>query len=469
MINIKKYKNIKSINSDFISISFFFKKYMGKYWWFLNSSRLDLAPMGLPLKENLFNSVYKKIFSSLNLLYYLFNKIFSKNYQFDLKNKKIFVFEDVKLSIKLDKKEDYYFKDFPKKTKLSFINIIIGYKKYNDGKNFSLFELLNRKEVFLTLFKCIFVYCKFNILKFVVIQYTINKYFWFNYQKKNNFVNFFLSTLTYKLFKKIDLETNKIIYPYEEKPYERAINYNKKKFEKKNLYAYLINPRDNLALYFSNFKTLQIPRPEKYLFTGKIIANRFLKLKRKNLISYSNSIVGTPKGQFSLSKFKKKNTFLILIGHPSEFDIFFKYLVNKNFKNKINFIFRFPLGVNIKNFKKKLRNNKNFSISINKSLIEDCKISKFSIFSNTSAGIETVNLGLITMWTKTYNINLSPLDNSQNKYFFCSKNISEFYFNIEKLSGLNSFDYRKKHQKQFNITKNICSKLDLYKLKNIIK
>ena len=73
------------------------------------------------------------------------------------------------------------------------------------------------------------------------------------------------------------------------------------------------------------------------------------------------------------------------------------------------------------------------------------------------------------MWTKTYNINLSPLDNSQNKYFFCSKNISEFYFNIEKLSGLNSFDYRKKHQKQFNITKNICSKLDLYKLKNIIK
>ena len=148
---------------------------------------------------------------------------------------------------------------------------------------------------------------------------------------------------------------------------------------------------------------------------------------------------------------------------------FFKYLVNKNFKNKINFIFRFPLGVNIKNFKKKLINNKNFSISINKSLIEDCKISKFSIFSNTSAGIETVNLGLITMWTKTYNINLSPLDNSQNKYFFCSKNISEFYFNIENLSGLNSFDYRKKHQKQFNITKNICSKLDLYKLKNIIK
>ena len=125
------------------------------------------------------------------------------------------------------------------------------------------------------------------------------------------------------MFKKIDLESNKIIYPYEEKPYERAINYNKKKFEKKNLYAYLINPRDNLALYFSNFKTLQIPRPEKYLFTGKIIANRFLKLKRKNLISYSNSIVGTPKGQFSLSKFKKKNTFLILIGHPSEFDIFF--------------------------------------------------------------------------------------------------------------------------------------------------
>ena len=50
MISIKNYKNIKSVNSDFIKISKYFEKKIKKYWWFMNFSRLDLAPMGLPKK-----------------------------------------------------------------------------------------------------------------------------------------------------------------------------------------------------------------------------------------------------------------------------------------------------------------------------------------------------------------------------------------------------------------------------------
>ncbi len=468
MINIKHYKNLKSINSDFVLISSFFEKKIGKYWWFINSSRLDLAPMGLPTSNNSFYNIFRKILLYLNFTFYLFVKLFSKYKNVKFQGKYIFIFEDIKLKFNLKNKEDYYFSGLSKKINIKFINIVIGYKIFNDGKNFSIFEISNKKDIFYLFLKSVIIYTKFNFLKNKVIKKTSNQKFWKNYQNKNNFINFFLSNLTYCYFKRFNFGKNKLIYPYEEKPYERAVNHNRLKNEKKNIFAYLINPRDNLALYFFEYKNLKIPRPDKYLFTGKIIAKRFSALKRKNIINYKKSVVGTPKEDFYTSKYKKKNTFLVLIGHPSEFKIFFNSLKTKYHRSNINFIFRFPPGVNINIFEKKFENLNNFKISINKSLIDDCKLSKFSIFSNTSAGIESVNLGLISMWFKIYNLNLSPLENHHNKYFFCSKNNKELYKNIDKLINLNYVGYKKKQKNQFDITKNICSKLDLYQLRKII-
>ena len=53
MSDINNYKNLKSINSDFILLSKYFESRIGKYWWFLNSSRIDLSPLGIPSKGHI--------------------------------------------------------------------------------------------------------------------------------------------------------------------------------------------------------------------------------------------------------------------------------------------------------------------------------------------------------------------------------------------------------------------------------
>ena len=80
MINIKNYKNLKSINRDFEIISNYFKKNLGKYWWFLNFSRLDLAPLGIPKKEKYYIKLKYFILIYCSLIKFILVKtFFSKN------------------------------------------------------------------------------------------------------------------------------------------------------------------------------------------------------------------------------------------------------------------------------------------------------------------------------------------------------------------------------------------------------
>ena len=88
MAYVKSYKNLKSINSDFIILSKFFEKKLGKFWWFLDSSRLDLAPWGLSQNKSSFITkiiiIVKNIFK---IIYYFFLKIITKH-ELNIKYKK---------------------------------------------------------------------------------------------------------------------------------------------------------------------------------------------------------------------------------------------------------------------------------------------------------------------------------------------------------------------------------------------
>ena len=126
-------KKIKKNNllRDFSKISKYFENKIGVFWWFLNMTRLDLALWGTPSKRKFKNI----LFSYYYLIVSLIKKLFTFQKKQNLNNKYIFIFEDFKLSKNLIHKEDYYFKKvkdfFP-----NYKNIIIGFKIYNDKKNF---------------------------------------------------------------------------------------------------------------------------------------------------------------------------------------------------------------------------------------------------------------------------------------------------------------------------------------------
>ena len=225
----------------------------------------------------------------------------------NLNNKYIFIFEDFKLSKNLIHKEDYYFKKvkdfFP-----NYKNIIIGFKIYNDKKNFSILQLTQKKEALKILIISILIYIKFLFLKNQIFKKTNNFIFWKNYHFKNNFINFYLANLTFHYFKQNPNTGEKIFYPYEEKPYERALNAGFDEKLKKKIFAYQVNPKDELGLYLNKFDGLKIPRAKKYLFTGKECARNFLKKGRKNFVDLNKSIIGTSKFQGNKKISKKKST-----------------------------------------------------------------------------------------------------------------------------------------------------------------
>ena len=135
-------------------------------------TRLDLALWGTPSKRKFKNI----LFSYYYLIVSLIKKLFTFQKKQNLNNKYIFIFEDFKLSKNLIHKEDYYFKKvkdfFP-----NYKNIIIGFKIYNDKKNFSILQLTQKKEALKILIISILIYIKFLFLKNQIFKKQITLFF----------------------------------------------------------------------------------------------------------------------------------------------------------------------------------------------------------------------------------------------------------------------------------------------------
>ena len=61
-------------------------------------------------------------------------------------------------------------------------------------------------------------------------------------------------------------------------------------------------------------------------------------------------------------------------------------------------------------------------------------MSRIAIFGNTSAGLEAVNNGLISIWADLTLKNLSPLSENHRKLFFPSFDSANFQKNIYKVA-----------------------------------
>ncbi len=453
-------KEIDIIEKDFCKISEYFENKLGFYWWFLSITRLDLALWGLPQKKFFKNSLkyFLRLFLSLITVFFFRYKKpnFDKSY--------IFLFEDFLLSNKIKFKEDYYFKKIRNFFPLTK-NIVLSLKIYNDRKNYSIFQLNTKKDIFKIFLQSIHLFLKYLFLKNKIFKKTKKYDFWNNYQRKNDFINFYLCNLTYNFFKKnLDIG-KKIIYPYEEKPYERALNSIRSKKFRKKIFAYQVNPKDNLGLYMKKFKSIDIPRPTNYLFPGIECAKSFLKNGRYNSIDINRSIIGTSKCKNVLNDLKKVYDFLILISHPKEYNLIINWLSRSKYFDELKFLIRFYPAANLKLFD--LTKKKNFSYSKN-TLLKDCQLSKFAIFGNTSAGIEAVNNGLIAIWADLTSINLSPLTENQKKFFYPSNNFEIFEKNIRKVCKLDKKGFNKKHKKQISISQDIYSNINVKNIKNIL-
>ncbi len=341
----KQKKEINVIEKDFSKIAEYFQNKLGCYWWFLNITRLDLALWGLPQKNNLKNSFYNflKLFLSLIMIFFFRTKKpkFNKSC--------IFLFEDFILSKELKYKEDYYFKKIRNFFPLSK-NIVLGFRIYQDEKNYSIYQLNTKRDIFIIFLKSLYLYAKYLALKNQIFQKTKKYEFWNNYHRKNNFINFYLCNLTLNFFSKNRKIGKKIIYPYEEKPYERALNSVLDKEFKKKIFAYQVNPKDNLGLYMKKFKDLNIPRPKNYLFPGIECAKIFFKNGRYNSINIHRSIIGTSKSKNILPNLKKKYDFLILISHPKEYYLITDWLSRFKEFEKFKFLIRFYPAANLKLF-----------------------------------------------------------------------------------------------------------------------
>ena len=114
----------------------------------------------------------------------------------------------------------------------------------------------------------------------LINEKKINK-FWFEYFfLKERLKNLYLNYLLYKFVSKNKF-CNNIIFPYEEKTYERSLISaisNEELNSQIKLYGLCVNPQHNLASFLKKFEGLNIPRSDNYLFCGALYRKYFCHL-----------------------------------------------------------------------------------------------------------------------------------------------------------------------------------------------
>ena len=109
----------------------------------------------------------------------------------------------------------------------------------------------------------------------------------------------------------------------------------------------------------------------------------------------------------------------------------------------------------------------NFFFS-NQNFEGDISVSKFSIFSRTSAGPQAVNYGCLSIWADFSLVGSNALFNNLEN-FFPSFDKQSFHSNILKLSKMNKNEEINFLQSQKNISKKIFSNVDYKLIDNLIK
>ena len=449
-INNKDYKykfRLKDIFSDFIKISDFFYNNLGINWWFLNSSRLDLRQAGdINLNED---NIYEndKIFNykerlknQLNILKFFFNNLFVKKIKIK-KNKSYIVVEQINFKNKNTNLVDYYFKDIFIENEIDLISIGLDGNK-NKVNEIEIVKLCNPIDIIIVYIESLlvnrtYINTKIKINDLDLLTNNFWRYYFYKKESSNNFKRLFLSKLVLRVFKKKQNYNLNIFYPYEEKPFERALNFAFNSSSNSSIFAYYGNPQDHHSFFLRRFKKLNIPRPNNFLCAGVFQRDQLRKYNYKKRIE----VIGSYKTEKEIKK-KIKYDFLVFISHEIELETFTNW-IKTNEQNYINLKFLVRMYSQLKNLEQNknyiyLQKKNNFHFS-NQNFEKDISICKFTIFSRTSAGPQAVNYGCLSIWAD-FSLTGSNAIFGQLKNFFPSFNKDSFYRNILKLSEMNKIE-----------------------------
>jgi hypothetical protein len=469
-LSIYQKKKIWRLEKEFYIISKTFVNNQLEEWWFHEISRLDFRPWGglntedyLSLDLNFKNFIKIFIKDFILIFFFFIKNILKPNYKKYL-SKNVILIEDVVWNKKSVK--NFFFKSIDQKIKKKKI-LILSFFHFNKKNAVTLSDITSSSEKFYYIFR--------SILSILIIFLQILKLkrkvkisnFWINFFfLKSSLKKIYLNFLIYNYAKNNKFCEN-LIFPYEEKTFERAVLSgikDQQNINKLKTFAVCINPQHHLASFLKTFKGLNIPRSYRYLYCGKFYRTYFNKLDRENILSLNNKdCIGSAKSHIQYTKINIKNkSILLLLSHIDELKEIIFYLQTEKKLTNFKFILRpyphAPTTYEIKN----LINNSNINniLISNDKLINDIKKCGFVVFSGTSAGIECINLGRIGIWCNLSNVGINPLFDHV-EFFFPSLNSKQFYKNLNLVYKMNNSAYKKKLKFQQKICQKIYSRINI--------
>jgi len=415
-------------------------------------------------------SLYKKDLrkDKISIIKIKFNfliSLFRKNYLVDnpnyIKKSKICFISHYVGSDISDKNYDFYYGELFKKLKIKekFYVILINHtdESLNDiqkkfGKSnivrayvnndFSLFFdsliiLKIIKQYLIFFFKIKIRFKKFNLLGKLNLNFNLNLFL-------SSRFTFKISENIIKILK-ISKNLNQLVSTFEGHAYERIIfNYAKKNKIKSYGYFFSVIREYKNNIYYDFSKLYQ---PDVILTSGQV-ARKDLKLNRqfkKITILGSNKSIEKIKN-FNIYKKKKINKTILVCpeGLYSETNQMFD-IINNNLLNseKFNFIFRTHPLIDVREYKKNLKNKK-IMFSKNKKIENDFKKSDFIFYKGSSVCVQAVQNGLIPInfKIKKNDFSLDPLYKVNKFYVDNSRKLIEF----AKMLDTNKHETRIKNQ-----------------------
>ena len=193
-----------------------------------------------------------------------------------------------------------------------------------------------------------------------------------------------------------------VIYPYEEKGFERAILFACRERNVATV-GYTPHPQHRLAAALRDTHEPMSPKPSGYAVCGPAYVDYFESWGKKERRSIS--IWGSAKsfsGNLTATGFPRSNLkILLLLSHPNELRVFHSWLrAEERISHKIDYSLRIYKAVQNRIFSNELiRLLRDFACvrEVHGNLAEDLSRSDAVIFCGTSAGLVAVNHGLLAV------------------------------------------------------------------------
>jgi len=415
------------------------------------------------LIKNIFINIAKSLINALTYLTIIKNKKIIKNKEY-----KSIIFSLALNSDIINEKGDHFYGNIINDNRFIWFyndnpnNKNEIKKKFDDHKK-NYFFTLEYGSLFLIV-KSLFSYWKF-LFKILIFRKKIEKklvsQFWkFFYREffsnkvinENIFYEIYLYNICLKIKKNIEIK--KLVIPYEENGWQRAIIF---AFQDKKIlkygYAHASHSQGHKYYFFKNNK-INFVRPNKILVTGKIAKEKFIQIgyKANDILILGSSKYHEIKDFKVLFKTRRPKI-LFMCGVGLEIVNFAK-LLNK----ESNLFDDFELVIrenphswkDEQDYAKKIFESKNIEYNVSKlNFIEDIITSKYILFETSTAGLEGILNGRLGLQLDvTDNIYSNQFDDPKRENIKYCINFKQLQDTLNYYESLNMNDYMQIVNKQ---------------------